>query len=99
MKTGEALKRFRKEFNLNQRTVAQVTGLLPQSYSRYESGQYPPTVPMLTALADTYGVTTDYLLGRSDAPYPAPDNAALINTMLECRDLIQRTLDNKVATK
>ena len=98
MKTGEALKRFRKTFNLNQKTVAEVTGLLPQSYSRYENGQYPPTVPMLTALADTYGVTTDYLLGRTDEPYPAPDTTTLIEAMLGCRDLIQKALDSRVAT-
>lgn len=96
MKTGEALKRFRKAFNLNQKSVAEVTGLLPQSYSRYENGQYPPTVPMLLALADTYGVTTDYLLGRTDEPRPAPDNEVLIDAMLGCRDLIQQALDAKV---
>lgn len=98
MTTGEALKRFRREFGLNQRTVAQLVGVLPQAYSRYETGQYPPTVPLILKLADEYGVTTDYLLGRSDEPRPKslpPDSAQLLNTLLGCRDLIQETLDNR----
>lgn len=69
MTTGEALKRFRRDFRLNQRTVAQKVGVLPQAYSRYETDQYPPTVPLILKLADEYGVTTDYLLGRSDEPH------------------------------
>lgn len=34
----------------------------------YESGRSQPTLPMLTALADHYGVTLDYLAGLSDVP-------------------------------
>lgn len=70
MTTGEALKRFRREFKLSQKTVAQTVEVLPQVYSRYENDQRSPTVPLLIKLADEYGVTTDYLLGRSDEPRP-----------------------------
>lgn len=98
MTTGESLKRFRREFGLNQRTVAQNVGVLPQVYSRYENDQRSPTVELLVKLADEYGVTTDYLLGRSEEPHPKslpPDSAQLLNTLLGCRDLIQATLDNR----
>ncbi|MBO4779055.1 MAG: helix-turn-helix transcriptional regulator [Selenomonadaceae bacterium] len=96
MTTGEALKRFRQEFGLKQKTVAQQVGVLPQVYSRYENDQRPPTVAILMTLAKAYGVTTDYLLGLTDTPRPAPDNAALLNALLDCRDLIQSALDTKV---
>ena len=95
MTTGEALKRFRREFGLNQRTVAQLVGVLPQAYSRYETDQYPPTVPLLVKLADKYGVTTDYLLGRSDTPRPSSDSSQLLAALLDCRDVIQTALDNR----
>lgn len=99
METGEALKRFRNAFGLNQRDVAETVGIFPQSYSRYEKGQFPPTVPMLLALSKKYNVTTDYLLGLSDEPRPAPDNQTLIDALLGCRSLIQTALDDKVKTE
>ena len=96
MTTGEALKRFRYEFGLSQKTVAQQVKVLPQVYSRYETDQRSPTVELLMTLADVYNVTTDYLLGRSDTPRPAPNNEQLLNALLGCRDLIQSALDSKV---
>lgn len=96
MTTGEALKRFRYEFGLSQKAVSQKVGVLPQAYSRYENDQRPPTIAILMKLADEYGVTTDYLLGRSGTPRPAPDNAKLLEALLGCRDLIQTALDEKV---
>lgn len=92
---AESLKRFRREFGLNQRTVAQLVGVLPQAYSRYETGQYPPTVPLILKLADEYGVTTDYLLGRSENPRPLTDSSRLLTALLDCRDVIQSALDDR----
>ena len=98
MTTGEALKRFRRDFGLHQKTVAQKVGVIPQVYSRYENDQRPPTVPLLIALAQAYDVTTDYLLGLTDEPRPKslpPDSARLMDTILGCRDLIQSALDER----
>ena len=41
-------------------------------YRRYEkgSGRHPPGA--VVKLADFYGVSTDYLLGRTDIPAPYP---------------------------
>lgn len=98
MTIAESLKRFRREFKLNQKEVAETVGMVPQAYYRYESGKYIPQADLIITLADAYGVTTDYLLGRSDEPRPKslpPDSAQLLNTLLGCRDLIQTTLDNR----
>ena len=37
-----------------------------RAYQYYESGTFYPEIPNLIKLADYFGVTTDYLLGRSD---------------------------------
>lgn len=93
-----ALKRFRRHFNQTQREVAATVDVQQKAYSRYESGRTVPPIELIIKLADEYGVPTDYLLGRSEEPHPKslpPDSAQLLNTLLECRDLIQATLDNR----
>lgn len=96
MTVGESLKRFRRELGLNQKEVASRLGILAQAYSRYENGQHLPKADVLITLAKEYGVTTDYLLGLTNTPRPAPDNATLLEALLGCRDLIQSALDTKV---
>ena len=67
MTVTEALKRFRNDFKLTQKSVAQTLEISPQLYSFYESkGELSSKV--LLEIADTYNVSTDYLLGRSDNP-------------------------------
>lgn len=48
-------------------------GISFSTYQNYESGSRVPTVEMLVKIADFYGVTTDYLLGREPAPNPFAD--------------------------
>ena len=36
------------------------------TYQRYEAGERDPNAPMIVAMADFYGVSADYLLGRRD---------------------------------
>lgn len=62
----ERLKEIRVEHGLNQRALAELSGLSPQSISSFESGINSPTMPSLCALANALNVSTDYLLGRSD---------------------------------
>lgn len=72
MTVAESLKRFRTEFKLSQKEVAQSLGKIPQAYYRYESGEFQPRANDLIKLAQKYNVTTDYLLGLSDEPRPTP---------------------------
>jgi len=37
-------------------------------YSKYETGENDPSTQVLIALANFYGVSVDYLLGRTDNP-------------------------------
>ena len=52
--------------------VAKVLGTTLQYYQKYESGVRPIPVERLEILADFYGTSTDYILGRTlvRKPYP-----------------------------
>lgn len=66
MKIKERMKELRKERNLRQEDIAVELGIAITTYCRYELGMRDPTLAVLCRMADYYGVTTDYLLGRSD---------------------------------
>lgn len=69
------LKQLRKERKLKQSDVASVISCSQAVYSRYERGEREPSNDTLSRLADYYGVTVDYILGRDD-PDPAPVSPA-----------------------
>jgi transcriptional regulator with XRE-family HTH domain len=39
-----------------------------RNYQRYEKGEVDPPSSKLVVLANYFGVSTDYLLGRTDTP-------------------------------
>ena len=65
---GERLKELRKERKVPQQTLADLVGIKIRGYQLYESETTEPNIKSLIALADFYGVTIDYLVGRTDAP-------------------------------
>ena len=60
------LKDLRKEKKLNQGELAELLGITAQAYQKYEYGTAELTHENLVKLADFYGVSTDYLLGRTE---------------------------------
>ncbi len=96
METCKALERFRQEQNLNKRQLAAMVGITPQAYQGYEAGTSQPSANVIKKIATTFKISADYLLGLTDNPRPAPDSAQLLETLLGCRDLIQKALDNKI---
>lgn len=64
METKEILKQIRKQRNISAKEVAEGCNMSVGVYQKYESGERNLGVPALKALADFYGVSTDYLLGR-----------------------------------
>ena len=48
--------------------TASILGIALRTYQYYERGQREPTVSVIIALAELYGVSADYLLGMSDDP-------------------------------
>ncbi len=63
---GGRLRELRKEKKLKQRELAAFLDITEVHYRRVEAGKINIPALTLCALADYYGVTTDYLLGRSD---------------------------------
>ena len=64
------LRQLRKENRLTQQSVADRLGVKLRTYQYYESDteqSHRPDLETLAALADLYGVSVDYLIGRTDA--------------------------------
>ncbi|MGN1119865.1 MAG: helix-turn-helix domain-containing protein [Oscillospiraceae bacterium] len=73
---SEVLKNLRKERGYTIQTVANGVGIAVRTYQNYEYGQREVSAEVLYKLADFYGVTTDYLLGRSQDQQKAIDRLA-----------------------
>lgn len=102
MTIGEALRRFRREFNLTQDDVAAILKTTRQAYSAYETDKGYPPAQKIIELAQVFNVSTDYLLGLSDEPRPVPANQRLVGAIVNCRDAIQQVLaeaDNLIDRK
>lgn len=65
MKRYDRIRNLREDADLTQEQVGRAVNLPQRTYAYYESGQrmIPPSV--LCALADFYGVSVDYILGRT----------------------------------
>lgn len=66
------LRDLRNDSDLLQRDIAAVLKISQTVYSRYERGYQTIPVEHLLKLADFYNTSTDYLLGRTNNPKPAP---------------------------
>ena len=60
------LRQLRTEAHKSQAELAEVLGTSQTMYARYERGANELPLRHLLVLADYYGVSVDYLLGRSD---------------------------------
>lgn len=66
LKLTERLRTLRKGRKLTQEDIAKELGISLKSYCRYERGERLPDADVLVRIADFYGVTLDYLVGRSE---------------------------------
>ena len=64
----EQLQKLRKSKNLTQEDIANIINVKLTTYQKYERDVISPPYDKLIKLADFYGVTTDYLLGREPMP-------------------------------
>ena len=63
---------LREDRDLKQKDLAKLLQVHQSTYSDYELGNLNIPVNALHALADFYGVSVDYLLGRTDVKTPYP---------------------------
>ncbi len=64
------LRDLREDRDLKQKQVADLLQVHQTTYSDYELGKLNIPIPVLHALADFYGVSIDYLLGRTNQKEP-----------------------------
>jgi transcriptional regulator with XRE-family HTH domain len=65
-KFGSRLKELREEANLSLEQLAERFGTSRQVFWRYENNQREPEYEILVRIADYFGVSIDYLLGRAN---------------------------------
>ncbi len=65
-------KKLRVNTNLGQDEVAKILNINRSTVSKWECGSTIPDQALLPKLADLYGVSTDYLLGRTEINEPLP---------------------------
>ncbi|WP_298025074.1 helix-turn-helix domain-containing protein [uncultured Dysosmobacter sp.] len=63
---------LREDRDLKQKALADYLLCDQSLYSKYERGERPLPLELADRLADYFGTSVDYLLGRTDekAPYP-----------------------------
>lgn len=64
---SERLKRLRQSMHLSQEQLARLLRVDRSTISSYESSVRQPPLDTLSRIADVFGVSTDYLLGRTSA--------------------------------
>lgn len=68
----ENIRKLRIDKGYTQDEVAKILNIKQNTYSQYEIGTLNYPVDALIKLADFYGVSVDYLLGRTDVKTPYP---------------------------
>lgn len=66
------LRQLRLDNDLKQRDLAYLLDVSQNTYSQYETGVISLSDQALSRLADFYGVSVDYLLGRTEEMKPYP---------------------------
>ncbi|MGB9803087.1 MAG: helix-turn-helix domain-containing protein [Desulfofundulus sp.] len=72
---GERLAYLRSQRGLSQAELARLLHMGQSTIAMYEKNRRSPDNQSLKRLADFFGVSTDYLLGRTDRPYETGGNA------------------------
>ncbi|MBO5320879.1 MAG: helix-turn-helix transcriptional regulator [Ruminococcus sp.] len=64
----ERIKELRTSMGLNQIQFGRKLFVTKQCISNWENGNIQPSIDMLIRIAQTFSVSTDYLLGLNDKP-------------------------------
>lgn len=88
---SERLKSIRKERGYTIQAVSNGVDIAVRTYQNYEYGKREISAETLFRLADFYGVSTDYLLGRDTGE---PDAIDKLSSEFNMTALEQKILDN-----
>ncbi|MCI9409303.1 MAG: helix-turn-helix transcriptional regulator [Oscillospiraceae bacterium] len=71
----QRLRDLREDMDMTQQQISELLGIKQTVYSRYERGFQNIPIEHLMSLADFYGTSTDYILGRTLVKKPYPKKA------------------------
>ena len=60
------IRELREDEDISQTKLAKFLGMSQTGYSKYETGENDVPTAILIKLADFYGTSVDYILGRTD---------------------------------
>lgn len=83
------LKQIRESKGLTKRELCEKTGISERAYLTYEYGEREPKISVIEKLADFYGVTVDYLLGRDTVLNPFVEILSRISENSKTMDVIE----------
>ena len=63
---GQRIRDLRKQKKMSQSELAKIIGVTQTTITAWETGKAEPSSSTVANLADYFGVTTDYLLGRPE---------------------------------
>lgn len=93
MTINNKLKELRSAVGLNQSEMAEKLGVSVSSYQKYEreKNSIMPSIEVLIKIAEFFGVSVDYLLGRENQP--ESDNITAKDSIREHLNAILDILD------
>lgn len=99
---GERIRQLRIQAGESQWRMGEQLGVAQRTIAGWETGNRQPNAEMIVRIAETYGVSTDYLLGRTDDPRFSADEAPLTELPNglgsdELVSLIRRIVDQALA--
>lgn len=68
----ERIRNLREDSDMTQQQMADRLFLNRRTYSSYENGVRGIPIEILSGIADIFGTSTDYLIGRTDVKKPYP---------------------------
>lgn len=70
MRFNERLKTIREDAGLTQKAMAELLGVAKSTYVKYERGEREPRYDTLAVLSESFALSLDYILGKSDEKNP-----------------------------
>ena len=87
------IKELREDRDLRQIDLARATGIDQRTISNYETGKSNPDSYALIKLADFFGVSVDYLLGRTNIDlYSSEDKRRAIENIQAALEDLKRMI-------
>ena len=71
----ERIKNLREDNDLTQQKIADMLFINRRTYKNYEIGERNIPIEVLSRIADIFGTSVDYLIGRTDVKKPYPKAA------------------------